>query len=206
MILRKLDRAISQSQEHFSRQRREHDMSVRRGKPAAKGSRVASKARGYSGPVRKISRYGWIPDHPDHRDFTYAVPATWSGPVRRRASTCGPSVRPFTTRGGLAVARPTRSRGAIEFDLLKEGLDDYTPSRLFIYYNERVMEGTVGSDAGAMIRDGSRVWRSRETVPSGSGRMTTRRPIRSRTSFRRGPRQRRSRRLRVTIRRSSTRR
>ena len=31
------------------------------------------------------------------------------------------------------------------------------PSRLFIYYNERVIEGTVGSDAGAQIRDGIKV-------------------------------------------------
>ena len=31
---------------------------------------------------------------------------------------------------------------------------DFMPSRLFIYYNERAMEGTVGSDAGAQIRDG----------------------------------------------------
>jgi C1A family cysteine protease len=30
----------------------------------------------------------------------------------------------------------------------------FIPSRLFIYYNERSMEGTVGSDAGAQIRDG----------------------------------------------------
>jgi C1A family cysteine protease len=30
----------------------------------------------------------------------------------------------------------------------------FTPSRLFIYYNERVMEGTVDSDSGAQIRDG----------------------------------------------------
>ena len=28
------------------------------------------------------------------------------------------------------------------------------PSRLFIYYNERVMEGTVSQDSGAQIRDG----------------------------------------------------
>ena len=28
------------------------------------------------------------------------------------------------------------------------------PSRLFIYYNERAMEGTVDTDSGAMIRDG----------------------------------------------------
>jgi C1A family cysteine protease len=32
--------------------------------------------------------------------------------------------------------------------------DAATPSRLFIYYNERVMEGTVSEDAGAEIRDG----------------------------------------------------
>ena len=29
-----------------------------------------------------------------------------------------------------------------------------TPSRLFIYYNERAIEGTVNEDAGAYIRDG----------------------------------------------------
>src|SRR5262249_58342380 len=29
----------------------------------------------------------------------------------------------------------------------------FTPSRLFIYYNERVMEHTVSQDAGAQIRD-----------------------------------------------------
>ena len=30
----------------------------------------------------------------------------------------------------------------------------FVPSRLFIYYNERVMEGTVETDSGAQIRDG----------------------------------------------------
>ncbi len=30
----------------------------------------------------------------------------------------------------------------------------FTPSRLFIYYNERDMEGTVNSDSGAQLRDG----------------------------------------------------
>ncbi len=129
-------------------------MSVRRGKPAApKGSRVASKARGYSGPVRKISRYGWIPDHPDHRDFTYAVPAHV---VRTNMVSVDlqPQCPPVYNQGRIGSCTANAIAGAIEFDLLKQGLDDYTPSRLFIYYNERVMEGTVGSDAGAMIRDG----------------------------------------------------
>jgi len=43
---------------------------------------------------------------------------------------------------------------AIEFDRKKQGLPDFIPSRLFVYYNERVMEHTVYSDAGAQIRDG----------------------------------------------------
>jgi C1A family cysteine protease len=38
---------------------------------------------------------------------------------------------------------------------MKQALRDvFVPSRLFIYYNERVIEGTVDEDAGAMIRDG----------------------------------------------------
>jgi C1A family cysteine protease len=44
--------------------------------------------------------------------------------------------------------------GAIEFDRMKQSLDDFVPSRLFIYYNERVIEGTVNADSGAQIRDG----------------------------------------------------
>lgn len=48
------------------------------------------------------------------------------------------------------------SIGAIvEFiELRQQEADAATPSRLFIYYNERVMEGTVREDAGAEIRDG----------------------------------------------------
>ncbi len=37
---------------------------------------------------------------------------------------------------------------------MKLGNKAFTPSRLFIYYNERVIEGTVSTDAGAQVRDG----------------------------------------------------
>ena len=43
---------------------------------------------------------------------------------------------------------------ALEFDQMKEKQQVFMPSRLFIYYNERVMEGTVNEDSGAQIRDG----------------------------------------------------
>ena len=39
----------------------------------------------------------------------------------------------------------------------KQGLPDQPLSRLFIYYNERLMEGTVDQDSGAQLRDGAKV-------------------------------------------------
>ena len=54
---------------------------------------------------------------------------------------------------------------AIEFDRLKQGLPDFVPSRLFIYYNERVIEGTVRSDSGAMLRDGIKSVASQGVCP-----------------------------------------
>jgi len=44
--------------------------------------------------------------------------------------------------------------GALEFLEIKSGGPPTDLSRLFVYYNERVIEGTVGSDSGAYIRDG----------------------------------------------------
>jgi len=38
---------------------------------------------------------------------------------------------------------------AFEFDIMKQDLQVFAPSRLFIYYNEREIEGHVNSDSGA---------------------------------------------------------
>jgi C1A family cysteine protease len=47
--------------------------------------------------------------------------------------------------------------GLVEFLVLKQKLPDFTPSRLFIYYNERVMDNDVPTDAGAAVSDGAHV-------------------------------------------------
>src|SRR5581483_1743128 len=39
--------------------------------------------------------------------------------------------------------------GMAEFLMVKQGMTPYVPSRLFIYWNERSIEGTVGADDGA---------------------------------------------------------
>jgi hypothetical protein len=57
-------------------------------------------------------------------------------------------------QGQLGSCTANAIGGAIEFDQIKASLTEFTPSRIFIYYNERTMEGTVNSDSGAQIRDG----------------------------------------------------
>jgi C1A family cysteine protease len=57
-------------------------------------------------------------------------------------------------QGQLGSCTANAIAGAIQFDQKKQKITTFMPSRLFIYYNERVIEHTVNSDAGAMIRDG----------------------------------------------------
>jgi C1A family cysteine protease len=62
---------------------------------------------------------------------------------------------PIVDQGELGSCTANAIAGALEFDQMKQKLVDvFPPSRLFIYYNERVIEGTVNEDSGAMIRDG----------------------------------------------------
>jgi C1A family cysteine protease len=101
----------------------------------------------------QIQRFGWIPDLPDHRDYLYAAPRA----VLLQLPTSfdlTDKCPPVYDQGQLGSCTGNAIAGAIEFDRMKEGLQDFIPSRLFIYYNERAMEGTINSDSGAQIRDG----------------------------------------------------
>jgi hypothetical protein len=44
-------------------------------------------------------------------------------------------------QGQLGSCTGNAWAGMVEFLFLKQGLTDFTPSRLFIYYNERVIDG-----------------------------------------------------------------
>src|SRR6266436_2634478 len=104
--------------------------------------------------IRKIKRYGWIPDIPDQRDYLYAAPPAFLRALPPRVD-LRKQCPPVYDQGQLGSCTANAIGGAIEFDQMKEKLPQiFIPSRLFIYYNERVIEGTVNTDAGAMLRDG----------------------------------------------------
>jgi len=101
-------------------------------------------------------RYGWIPDCPDHRDLKMAhAPTVLTASLPRRVDlrNYGPVIY---DQGELGSCTANAIAAAVQFAQIKQKRKVFRPSRLFIYYNERVVEGTVQSDAGAMIRDGIR--------------------------------------------------
>ncbi len=97
--------------------------------------------------------FGWIPDLPDQRDHLYSAPLRQLAglPVCVDLTSQCPAVY---DQGQLGSCTANAIGAAVEFDRMKQGLPDFIPSRLFIYWNERNMEGTVQSDSGAQIRDG----------------------------------------------------
>lgn len=106
--------------------------------------------------------YNWKPDLPDLRDYTYARNVFRAYPNQLDlASKCSPVV----DQGNIGSCTANALSGAIEFLELKQlaegkqgsevfGLTFTRASRLFVYYNERVIENTVSQDSGAQLRDG----------------------------------------------------
>ena len=115
-------------------------------KPAAQPVNLPAK--------RKIARYGWKPDLPDQRDYSYAVRAGVMQTIPPLVD-LRPQCPAVYNQGQIGSCTANVIAGALEFDMMKQDpSSSFTPSRLFIYYNERSIEGTVGSDSGAYIRDG----------------------------------------------------
>jgi C1A family cysteine protease len=97
--------------------------------------------------------YGWMPDLPDHRDHQFSTSLMKLGPLPSKVDLRKLCPKVYD-QGQIGSCTANAIAGAIEFDLKKQGKPVFTPSRLFIYYNERAMEHAVATDSGAQIRDG----------------------------------------------------
>lgn len=86
------------------------------------------------------------------RDFLMAVE-----PVKALPPTVSlrSQMPPVYDQGQLGSCTANSIGAILEFNQRKQKeADAATPSRLFIYYNERAIEGTTSQDSGAEIRDG----------------------------------------------------
>ncbi len=104
-------------------------------------------------PVRHAAfGYGWVPDVPDSRDLYYSairVKAKLAPAVDLRA---GCSL--VENQGRLGSCTANALAGNLEF-LDKKADEVYEDvSRLFIYFNERALQGNTDADSGASLRNG----------------------------------------------------
>jgi C1A family cysteine protease len=103
--------------------------------------------------VRATGWYGWRPDLPDARDLMFVPRPQIVGALPPKADLRSQMPKVYD-QGNLGSCTANAIGGALQFTQIKQGEPNFVPSRLFIYYNERVMEDSVASDAGAEIRDG----------------------------------------------------
>lgn len=110
---------------------------------------------------RRIRKYGWFPDLPDHRDLQFAPRKTARKtlpklPTKMDLRETG-FEPPIYDQSALGSCTANGVGDIWEYTQRRMGNTDFMPSRLFIYYEERRIIGTTSYDSGAFIRDGLRV-------------------------------------------------
>lgn len=110
-------------------------------------------------------KYTWKPDLPDFRDIHYGPGHTFSLEMLPTAVDLRPKCSPVENQDQLGSCTSFSLAGALEF-LEERALSSKTASaevfgstytafsHLFIYYNERVIEGDIKQDGGGQLRDG----------------------------------------------------
>lgn len=109
-----------------------------------------------SKPKSKLGRnYGWKRQKPDFRDKKYPKVKLLKAITLPSKVDLSKTLPAAYDQSVLGSCTGNAIGAAHHFNQIKQVLPDiWTPSRLFIYYGEREMEGTIAEDAGAEIRDG----------------------------------------------------
>lgn len=99
---------------------------------------------------------GWVPDLPDHRDLVLNTAKAFDWLDRTPAKyDMRPTFQPVYDQGQLGSCTANAVCAVLQYTEKEQtGMKARpVPSRLFHYYNTRVLQGTVGSDSGASIRN-----------------------------------------------------
>lgn len=112
---------------------------------------------------RSNARYGWIPQRGDIRDQRFTLRLENLPPqADTRPQDVSDSI---LDQGECGSCTANAISGLYRYETHKQQLPDIHPCRLQIYYDERAIEGTVDSDAGAMLRDGLKVVATNGVAP-----------------------------------------
>lgn len=115
--------------------------------------------------THRIQGFGWKKDKPDPRDHVFGIthapskiPARFSLRDRMPPVYDQDQLGSCTGNGVAAIMQYAEIQGY-------DSAGGLIPSRLFIYFHERELEGTINEDAGAEIRDGLKVVAHRGVPP-----------------------------------------
>jgi C1A family cysteine protease len=108
--------------------------------------------------TRTHSRYGWVRDIPNHNDIFRIVDRSSVSKLPDKFGLCNEFMPDVYDQGHLGSCTANAIMGSFCYDHNKQFPSaKFNGSRLFLYYNERVIEGTIDRDSGASIRDGIEV-------------------------------------------------
>jgi len=102
--------------------------------------------------LRSIHKYGWHPSLPDYRDQRL-IHTSLKMSHRPTSFSLVDKMPPVWDQKNLGACTAHASGAAFEYELQLQKYPVFRPSRLFIYYNARKIEGTTNSDSGAELRD-----------------------------------------------------
>lgn len=100
---------------------------------------------------------GWIPDRPDPRDRLLITEKFANPSPRPKSADLSDKLPPAYDQGQLGTCTANAIAAAIQYARRvhsKVSDFDFIPSRLFIYYQQRSVEGSLPLDAGGQLRDG----------------------------------------------------
>lgn len=103
--------------------------------------------------------FGWVRDSLDPRDHIFTLTREEQTTVLPGHFSLRDKMPPVYDQGNLGSCTANAIAGCVQYEQMKqhEAEGTHVPSRLFLYWCERRIEGTINSDSGAMIRDGMKV-------------------------------------------------
>lgn len=108
--------------------------------------------------------YGWKRGLPSihHEKYSDYYHIKTNNPARVDLRSLCPAVY---DQGQLGSCTANASAGITEFLQMKQGIKAYVPSRLFIYYNERVIDGDTADDNGSSLTNAVKVLKAQGAPP-----------------------------------------
>lgn len=105
------------------------------------------------------------PDKKDFRDLRFTSSKFKSPSELPKSVDFLKDLPPVFDQGQLGSCTANAGVAFLMYLLKRAGIDSPELSRLFLYYYERLLEGTVGEDSGASMRDGLKVMQQKGVSP-----------------------------------------